>query len=165
MSAISWRVREQARKDAAESEARRRATEKSEINFPSLTGTEWGASVITDTSTAKKWVARSVIASTTTPTAAEFKASISSYTPPTIVSRASIARAISESKYGGGDTSTRHEDIHSTCDNSDDGWVEVRGKSYTGATKHTESSHFTDYEYNHYTDDGDFMGEEDSRNS
>jgi len=131
-----------------------------------LTGTEWGASAIIDTSTASKWVARSVIASSTKPTEEVKNAAVTSpYTPPIIVSRASIAKAIYESKYGSGDTSTKYEHTQRECDNNDcDEWVEVRGKSYTGTKKRTET-YFADYEHNYYVDGGDFTGEEDSSNS
>jgi hypothetical protein len=163
-SSVPWRLREQARKDMAESEARRRATEKSEINFPSLSGTEWGAAPVITTSVAKKWMARSVVAATTTTlssdSAAARPAATSSWTPPVIVSRANIARAISEYKY--------YDDSRSPVDEhkrTDDEWVEVRGRQRTHAAPASTTDSFKDYEYNHYLGDFDDTGVEDSRNS
>ena len=150
----------------AESEARRRATEKSEINFPSLSGTEWGAAPIITTSVAKKWMARSVVAATTTlssDSAVERPAATSSWTPPVIVSRANIARAISEYKYY--DDSRSPVDEHKRTADEDE-WVEVRGKqqrTHTASASTMDS--FKDYEYNHYLGDFDDTGVEDSRNS
>ena len=151
----------------AESEARRRATEKSEINFPSLSGTEWGAAPIITTSVAKKWMARSVVAATTTlssDSAASRPAasSSSSWTPPVIVSRANIARAISEYKYY--DDSRPPVDEHKRTDDEDE-WVEVRGRQRTHTAPTTTVDSFKDYEYNHYLGDFDDTGVEDSRNS
>lgn len=161
-SSVPWRLREQARKDMAESEARRRATEKSEINFPSLSGTEWGAAPIITTSVAKKWMARSVVAATTTLSSAEARPASSSWTPPVIVSRANIARAISEYKYY--DDSRSPVDEHKRTADEDE-WVEVRGRQRTHAAPASTVDSFKDYEYNHYLGDFDDTGVEDSRNS
>ena len=164
-SSVPWRLREQARKDMAESEARRRATEKSEINFPSLSGTEWGAAPVITTSVAKKWMARSVVAATTTlssDSAVERPAATSSWTPPVIVSRANIARAISEYKYY--DDSRSPVDEHKRTADEDE-WVEVRGRQRTYAAPANTVDSFKDYEYNHYLGDFDDTGVEDSRNS
>ena len=163
-SSVPWRLREQARKDMAESEARRRATEKSEINFPSLSGTEWGAAPVITTSVAKKWMARSVVAATTTLSSAASRPASSSWTPPVIVSRANIARAISEYKYY--DDSRSPVDEQKRTAAADDEWVEVRGKqqrTHTASASTMDS--FKDYEYNHYLNDFDDTGVEDSRNS
>lgn len=161
-SSVPWRLREQARKDMAESEARRRATEKSEINFPSLSGTEWGAAPIITTSVAKKWMARSVVAATTTLSSAAARPASSSWTPPVIVSRANIARAISEYKYY--DDSRSPVDEHKRTADEDE-WVEVRGRQRTHAAPASTVDSFKDYEYNHYLGDFDDTGVEDSRNS
>jgi hypothetical protein len=148
----------------AESEARRRATEKSEINFPSLSGTEWGAAPVITTSVAKKWMARSVVAATTTLSSAAAISTSPSWTPPVIVSRANIARAISEYKYY--DDSRSPVDEQKRTAAADDEWVEVRGKqqrTHTASASTMDS--FKDYEYNHYLNDFDDTGVEDSRNS
>lgn len=185
MSSIEWRVREQARKDAAEREARRRITEVSEINFPSLSSTEWGGGgASTSSSSTKKWAAaHSTTASSSSvggggEVASPEKTSrtSSTYIPPVIVSRASIAKAISTYNCNGGSvhepkSEPEPEYETTTTRQTDDEWVEVRGKSSYSSSKIKtgRDDDFRDYEYNHYADDyfedADAMGDDDRKNS
>jgi hypothetical protein len=164
-SSIPWRLREQARKDSAENEARRRATEKSEINFPSLSGTEWGSAPTIGAASPKKWTGMSAAPAAEIPRTTAVAARSSSYIPPTVVSRANIARAISEYKYYGDSQSSSHDAADEDKRPDDEEWVEVRGKHTPHKRTSADSFKFKDYEYNHYLDDLDDTGVEDSRNS
>ena len=169
ISKINWKEREQARKQSAIDEARRRAVEVNEISFPSLggsgagAGAGWGVAEPAKPSVAsQKWSDIPAVLDDydETPTT-RTTATKPSYAPPVLISRAMIAESIRRSA-----TMTR-DDRHyeeQEKEEEDDGWQEVRKKPLP---KPKAVSNRCDYEADF--EDNDFEDEDDdgfaSRNS
>ena len=170
VSKINWKEREQARKQAAADEARRRAVEVSEISFPSLggagAGAGWGMAepakpLPTPTPTTQKW--RDIPAfldngAETSVTVSTMYTTKPSYAPPVLISRAKIAESIRRSRDEADD---RHyeEPCSAEGDNDDGGWQEVRKKAVT------KPKAFSNRDYSADLEDEDFDDGFASRNS
>ena len=174
ISKINWREREQARKQSAADEARRRAVEVSEISFPSLGGTcagagagaGWGVAEPPKPSVAsQKWSDIPAVlddderfAPTTT------SSTKPSYAPPVLISRAKIAESIRRSATS---ASSARDDRHyedQGQEKEDEGWQEVRKKPVTKSKVLSKRDYSADLDFG----DDDFEDEDDgfaSRNS
>lgn len=176
ISKINWKEREQARKQSAIDEARRRAVEVSEISFPSLggsgagAGAGWGIAEPAKPSVAsQKWSDIPAVLDDydETPTT-RTTATKPSYAPPVLISRAMIAESIRRS------TTTRddrhyEEPCSAEADaDSDGGWQEVRKKALPKPKAVSNRCDYeADFEDNDF-EDNDFEDEDDgfaSRNS
>ena len=167
ISKINWKEREQARKQSAIDEARRRAVEVSEISFPSLggsgAGAGWGVAEPAKPSVAsQKWSDIPAVLDDYDETPTTNTATKPSYAPPVLISRAKIAESIRRS-------ATTRDDRHyeEPCSaeadaESDGGWQEVRKKPLP---KPKAVSNRCDYEADF--EDDDFEDEDGfaSRNS
>ena len=144
LSSINWRAREQARKQAAEDTARRRAVEVSEISFPSLTpSTEWGAAPAAAPAP-RTWAPPAVQndkeqaehALSSKPSARP------SYAPTVVISRAKIAEEIRKSSMQYEDNDSYYEEpavAQKPLDDDDGGWKEVTVRRRSAAQPTTKS--------------------------
>jgi len=173
ISKINWKEREQARKQSAIDEARRRAVEVSEISFPSLggsgsgAGAGWGIAEPAKPSVAsQKWSDIPAFLDDGSETFAPTTntATKPAYAPPVLISRAMIAESIRRRSATTRDDRHYEEPCSADGDGeSDGGWQEVRKKP---VTKSSVSSKRRDYSADlDFEDDDDDEDGFASRNS
>jgi hypothetical protein len=160
MQSSTWRLREQKRKEEAESAARRRAVEKNEISFPSLGQTTWGQEVQkTESAAARKWSTGDVVRTSLSPTKTDTtRSSVASSAGVGI--HAQISSRVNEYKrtttaccWGVGDS----DDAEESYDDAE-GWTEVSRKK-TASSLHRRNVYAAktqdyDEEEGGYADDG-----------
>ena len=174
VSKINWREREQARKQSAIDEARRRAVEVSEISFPSLgggsgagAGAGWGVAELPKPSVAsQKWSDIPAVLDDERFAPTTSSSTKPSYAPPVVISRAKIAESIRRSATSSSSArDDRHyEEQEDGNDGDDEGWQEVRKKPVTKSKVASKRDYSADLAFG---DDDDFEDEDGfaSRNS
>lgn len=158
MASITWRSREQARKQATGDAERRRAVEVNEINFPSFVsgaGAGW-AEPVAPSASAGKWSEIPSTSEKSTAGVSEYKTSKPTYAPPVIISRAKIAEAIRrDTRYN---RDRDYEDNESSAAKPFDdggGWTEITKK--TTVKQKTPEARFEARDY--YDEDQDYFEE------